>query len=177
VTGRLRRTGSERRVNEKTINERRILMTDIQMIPLNKLYVAESNVRKTAADDDLGNLVASIEAHGLLQSIVVQPGKRGHFAIIAGGRRYRALSALAEADKLPVNYGVPCHVIAADADATELSLAENIVRAPMHPADQFEASSRLSTKAKRLPTLRGASVSPSSWSRSASSSAGCPQRS
>jgi ParB family transcriptional regulator, chromosome partitioning protein len=76
-------------------------------------------------------LVASIEAHGLLQSLVVQPGRRGCFAVIAGGRRYRALSALAETGKLPATREIACKVIAADADATELSLAENIIRAPM----------------------------------------------
>ncbi|MET3338648.1 MULTISPECIES: ParB/RepB/Spo0J family partition protein [Bradyrhizobium] len=32
-----------------------------------------------------------------------------------------------------------CTVVDARAQATELSLVENIIRAPMHPADQFEA--------------------------------------
>ena len=34
---------------------------------------------------------------------------------------------------------MPCRVLAGSADATEISLTENVVRAPMHPADQFEA--------------------------------------
>jgi len=54
--------GSFRR--EKTINERRNLMTDTQTIPLNKLVLCERNVRKTGAEDDLARLIASIEAHG-----------------------------------------------------------------------------------------------------------------
>jgi ParB-like chromosome segregation protein Spo0J len=52
-------------------------MTGIQPIPLSKLDVGRLNVRKTLAGDDLGDLIASIEAHGPLQSLVVQPGKRG----------------------------------------------------------------------------------------------------
>jgi ParB family transcriptional regulator, chromosome partitioning protein len=62
-------------------------MTDTQTIALNKLDVAKQNVRKTGADEDLGELIASIDAHGLLQSLVVQPGKRDdRFDVIAGGR-------------------------------------------------------------------------------------------
>ena len=114
-------------------------MTHTQTIPLNKLDIGERNVRKTGADEHLGELIASIEAHGLLQSLVVQPAKRGRFAVIAGGRRLRALQSLAEAHKIKATHDVPCNVIPGDANAVELSLAENIIRAPMHPADQFEA--------------------------------------
>ena len=32
-----------------------------------------------------------------------------------------------------------CQVLDRDADATEIGLAENVVRLAMHPADQFEA--------------------------------------
>ncbi len=41
---------------------------------------------------------------------------------------------------------VECHVIDADIDVTEIGLAENVVRRPMHPADQFEAIAALITK-------------------------------
>jgi len=34
---------------------------------------------------------------------------------------------------------VPCTLTQSDTNATELGLAENVIRAPMHPADQFEA--------------------------------------
>jgi ParB family chromosome partitioning protein len=84
-------------------------------------------------------MIASIEHHGLLQSLVVRQAKRGKYAVIAGGRRLRAMLALAEAGKLASDFEVPCFVIADAGDAAELSLAENTVRAPMHPADQFEA--------------------------------------
>ena len=70
---------------------------------------------------------------------MLQPGKHGRFAIIAGGRRYRGFCALVDAGKLEATHQVAAKIIAADADAIELSLAENIIRAPMHPADQFEA--------------------------------------
>lgn len=108
-------------------------------IPLNKLAIWEGNVRKTDADKGLGELIASIEAHGVLQSLVVKKAARGKYSIIAGRRRYLALSALAEADKIAPDAPVPCRIIPGSTDSTEISLAENVVRAPMHPADQFEA--------------------------------------
>jgi ParB family chromosome partitioning protein len=115
-------------------------MTDTTSIPLNKLVAWDGNVRKTAgADTALAELAASIAAHGLLQSLVVRKGRRDTYAVVAGGRRLAALQSIAESGRISADYAVPCHVIANDADATEISLAENAIREQMHPADQFEA--------------------------------------
>jgi ParB family chromosome partitioning protein len=108
-------------------------------IPLNKLFVWEGNVRKTDADKGLEELKASILAHGVLQSLVVKKATRGKYAIVAGRRRYRVLSALAQEGNIAHDHPVPCRIVPGSADSTEISLAENVIRAPMHPADQFEA--------------------------------------
>ncbi len=108
-------------------------------IPLNKLVAWDGNVRKTNPDQNLDELKASITAHGLLQSLVVRKTSRGKFSVIAGRRRYLALSSLAGSGVIDADTPIPCHVVSGSADATEISLTENIVRAPMHPADQFEA--------------------------------------
>ena len=123
-----------------TTTERTATMTaNTDTIPLNKLIAWEGNVRKTGADTGLAELTASIAAHGLLQSLVVRRGKKGKYAVVAGRRRLLALTALAGADSIPPDMPVPCHIIADDADATEISLVENAVREQMHPADEFEA--------------------------------------
>jgi ParB family chromosome partitioning protein len=122
-------------------------MTDITSIPLNKLAAWDGNVRKTAgADTALAELAASIAAHGLLQSLVVRKGKKGSYAVVAGGRRLAALLQLAEAGKIANDHAVSCSIIADDADGTEISLAENAVREQMHPADQLDAFRDLSDK-------------------------------
>ena len=108
-------------------------------IPLNKLTAAKTNVRKTGAGDGIGELAASIASHGLLASLVVKKAARGRYTVIAGQRRFKALLALAAADKIAADLPVSCHLADDDADPTEIGLAENVVRAPMHPADQFEA--------------------------------------
>jgi ParB family chromosome partitioning protein len=108
-------------------------------IPLNKLLAWEGNVRKTNPDKGISELAASIEAHGLLQSLVVRKDKRGKYAVVAGRRRLSALKSLADSGKIYMDDGIPCTVIADGADATEISLAENVQREPMHPADEFDA--------------------------------------
>lgn len=114
-------------------------MTDTITIPLSKLTPWTGNVRRTGAADGIADLAASIAAHGLLQSLVVRKGKRGKYEIVAGQRRYLALCALAKDCAIDTDYAVPCMLADNASDATELSLAENVIRAPMHPADQFEA--------------------------------------
>ena len=122
-------------------------MTDTTSIPLSKLTAWDGNVRKTAgADTSLAELSASIAAHGLLQSLIVRKGQKGKYAVVAGGRRLQALKMLASHGKIPADYAVRCHLISDEADATEISLAENAVREQMHPADEFEAFQALSDK-------------------------------
>lgn len=111
----------------------------IASIPLNKLVPWDGNVRRTGASDNLEELTASIAAHGVLQSLVVRKTSRGKYAIIAGRRRYLALSALAEGGTIAPDAPVPCRIMPGSVDATEISLTENVMRTPMHPADQFDA--------------------------------------
>ncbi|MGH6922862.1 MAG: ParB/RepB/Spo0J family partition protein [Propylenella sp.] len=108
-------------------------------IPLNKLIAWDGNVRKSGVTDGIDELAASIAAHGLLQSIVVRPAKRGKYEVVAGQRRLLALQKLVADKTIAKSADVPCMIANGDCDASELSLAENVVRMPMHPADQFEA--------------------------------------
>ncbi|MGC4087287.1 MAG: ParB/RepB/Spo0J family partition protein [Polyangiaceae bacterium] len=115
----------------------------IVLIPLNKLVPWDGNVRKTNPLEKIDELAASIEAHGVLQSLVVKKASRGKFSVIAGRRRHAALSQLAEQDKIAPDHLVPCSVRSGGDDAAEISLTENVVRVPMHPADQYLAFSEL----------------------------------
>ncbi len=114
-------------------------MIDNFTIPLSKLLAWEGNVRKTDSDKGIDELAASITAHGLLQSLVVRKDKRGKYAVVAGRRRLLALKSLADAGTIERDMDIPCHVLDDEADATEISLAENVQREPMHPADEFDA--------------------------------------
>ena len=114
----------------------------VQSIPLDCLELSPANVRKTDPGlQAFAELKASIAAHGLLSNLVVRRALNGpdRFAVVAGGRRYAALRDLASEDQIPADMPIPCRVVAIDAPETEISLAENVIRAPMHPADQVEA--------------------------------------
>ena len=116
-------------------------------IPLDRLTLSSANVRTTGADpEDDKELQASILSLGVLESLLVVPGGDDTFAVVAGGRRLAALRRLAEAGELPARYVAPCRVYNGGADPAEMSLHENEKRAPMHPADQYEAYARLRAK-------------------------------
>ena len=65
-----------------------------------------------------------------------------------------ALSMLAEKGSIPADMPIACKVLSKDSDAAEISLAENVVRVPMHPADQFEAFRSLRPQVSRQNRLR-----------------------
>ena len=116
-------------------------------IPLNKLVLSAANVRRTGRENGVEELAASIQAHGLLQSLAVRPeldadgAETGRYRVTGGGRRLTALKLLAKRKVVAKNMAVPCIVAAGDEE--EASLAENVVRESLHPADQFEAFRRL----------------------------------
>ena len=122
---------------------------DIRDIPLSRLELSPANVRKTPAGASaFTELKASIAAHGLLENLIARsmgpsPDGAGRYAVIAGGRRLAAMQALAAEGALDEDHPVPCRMIGSIVAAEEVSLAENSVRAAMHPADQVEAFRRL----------------------------------
>ena len=121
--------------------------TKVRNIPLSQLDLSPTNVRKTtptAAED--AALEASIRAKGILQNLIVHPtgiDGRGVYEVVAGGRRLKILRKLAAEGVIDADdYKVPCKIEEPE-DAIESSLAENTVRAAMHPADEFVAIAAL----------------------------------
>ncbi|MGE5564282.1 MAG: ParB N-terminal domain-containing protein [Bacillota bacterium] len=116
----------------------------IKTIPLSKLVPSPRNVRRLADGNADAELKADIEAHGLLQNLVVTGVRKpkGCFAVEAGERRRRALQALADEGKLPPEHEVCCLVVDLDS-AQEASLAENFQRLAMNPADECLAFQQL----------------------------------
>ena len=94
---------------------------------------------------DVDELAASIQAHGLLQPVVVRrdPGQRGRYLLVAGHRRLAALKLLAKAD--PGHWArVPATVRGEDGDdAYVLTLVENLQRDDLSPREESEALARL----------------------------------
>ncbi len=132
----------------------KITLSSSRDIPFNKLVLSQSNVRRVKAGVSIEDLAASIARRGLIQSISVFPVvdaegvETGMFEVPAGGRRFRALEMLVKQKRLAKIAPVPCVVCERDGAilAEEVSLAENIERAPLHPLDQFRAFQDMRTK-------------------------------
>lgn len=130
----------------------KITLAPAQQIPFNKLVLSQSNVRRIKAGQSIEDLAASIARRGLIQSLHVRAvldadgQETGMYEVPAGGRRYRALELLVAQKRLNKTAPVPC--IVSDASSgipiEEISLEENIQRAPLHPLDQFRAFKAMS---------------------------------
>lgn len=128
-------------------NMQKITLASSRDIPFHNLVLSQSNVRRVKAGISVDELAESIARRGLIQSLHVRPvigedgSETGKFEVPAGGRRYRALELLVKQKRLAKSAPVPCVVSAADDSVLidEVSLAENIERAPLHPLDQFRA--------------------------------------
>jgi len=116
-----------------------------QLIEVAKLEKSPQNARKTTGPEGINELKASILSHGLMQNLVVTATDGETYLVIAGARRLEAILSLQAEGKLPADYAVPCQVVS-DEHALEMSLAENLVRLAMHPADQFQTFAELIDK-------------------------------
>ena len=114
------------------------------LVPLSELLPRRSkrNARKMPRLS-IPELAASIARIGLLQNLIVILCADGEtYEVVAGDRRLTALKLLAKKHRIPADYEVPC-LLVADASARTVSLAENVQREAMHPADQFAAFATL----------------------------------
>jgi len=108
------------------------------LVPLERLVLGEANVRRVQRDDGIAELAALIESQGLLQRLAVVALPDGRYAVVAGGRRLRAMQLLVAEGRMDAAQAVECRCFAS-ARAVEISLAENSGREAMHPADEMEA--------------------------------------
>jgi len=92
--------------------------------------------------EELEHLAASIREHGVIQPLIVSPGKNGIYVLIAGERRLQA-SRKAGLKTVPV---VIRH--ASDQQLLELALIENVQRADLNPIEEAEAYQHLSKEFK-----------------------------
>lgn len=110
------------------------------LLPLNQLHPWPENARKTGGQS-VESLAASIASQGLIHNLTVvrtTGGKSARYEVAAGGRRLAAHKLLVKQKVFKADHAVRCEIVSVER-AKEISLAENIVREAMHPADQFQA--------------------------------------
>lgn len=102
--------------------------------------------------EELENLAASIREYGVIQPLIVSPGKNGIYILVAGERRLQA-SRKAGLRTVPV---VIRH--ATDQQLLELALVENVQRADLNAIEEAEAYQHLEKEFKLSPETIAARV-------------------
>lgn len=120
-----------------------------RMIPLDQLRFGHEadppiNARRVGRDDDVSDLAASIGAHGLITPLKVKEIDGVSYVGI-GNRRLKAMRLLVEQNQYKPDLPIECvDFDEMDGDVREIALAEQIMRAPLHEADQYEEFTALS---------------------------------
>lgn len=108
-----------------------------QDIRVEQIHMDRSALRSEVTDESVKMLAASIQAHGLLQSIVVTAREGGGWRLIAGRRRLTACKLLGFTT-------IPARIIEAKNIDEIPALAENLMRLNMNPLEEAEAVRMLS---------------------------------
>lgn len=109
-------------------------------VPLSSILPNPKQPRRTFNEADLAELAASIKENGLLQPLLVRPspGTADRFELVAGERRFRAISTLGW-DEAPVV------IREVDDDMILiLALVENLQREALNPIEEAEGYQALS---------------------------------
>jgi len=117
---------------------------EVRTVPVRAIVANPFQPRREFSAEDLEDLQASIEEHGLLQPLVVRPapGARGKFELVAGERRFRSVKGLDWDDVAVVVREVD------DRTLLVLALVENIQRSQLNPLEEAEGYKVLSVDFK-----------------------------
>ena len=107
-------------------------MAEIQNIPIIKIQVGLHRQRSEQEDEEIQEIAASIKRVGIIQPLIVVR-KDGGFLLVAGHRRIAAASIAGLAE-------VPAIIRESnEAEAAEVSFAENFFRRDLSPVEQAAA--------------------------------------
>jgi len=111
--------------------------TGLQQVRHDQIVPNPHQPRAPFRDQDLVELAASIQEHGIIQPLVVTRRPEGGYQLIAGERRWRA-ARLAGLEEVPVIIKE-----AAPQQMLELALVENVQRADLNPLEEALAYQHL----------------------------------
>lgn len=103
----------------------------IESISLNKITAGVYQPRRIFDQSEIEDLAQSIKENGLIQPIILRKSEgEGHYEIIAGERRFRAIKSLGHSKISAIVKKINNH------EALELALIENIQRADLSPVEE-----------------------------------------
>jgi ParB family transcriptional regulator, chromosome partitioning protein len=108
-------------------------------IPLEQIDHNPHQTRMEFDPESMQELALSIKVQGVIQPVVVRPGKEGRYFLILGERRLRA-------SKMAGKATIPAVVKrVSEQQAAEMTIIENLQREDLHCLEQAAAFSNLST--------------------------------
>ena len=109
-------------------------MEKLEYISISKIVTDPNQPRKTFSDESIQELAKSIDTSGLIQPISVRSIGKGNYMIIAGERRFRAISLLKRKE-------IAClvHSDLNEAQILELQIVENLQREAIDPIEESDS--------------------------------------
>ena len=127
------------------------MTTDLQMIPLANLHLSAINPRQSCTEAEIDALALSLRTVGLLQNLAGFQEADDRIAIVAGGRRWRALAKIAAEDgAAPL---IPVRVTDDPEQARAWASAENAARMALNPADEIAAYGEMARAGAPVDTI------------------------
>lgn len=114
-------------------------ISELRYVKLEDIEPNPEQPRRAFDEAAIQELAASIKEHGVLQPIIVSPGKKG-FTLVAGERRWRA-SKLAGLIKIPTLVRT-----LSGQHKLELALIENLQREDLNPMEMATAYAKLKSQ-------------------------------
>jgi len=114
----------------------------VTQIPIDLIQRNPRQPREKFDRNELDNLASSIREHGVIQPLIVSPGKNGVYVLIAGERRLQA-SRIAGLMTVPVVIRT-----ATDQQLLELAIIENVQREDLNAIEEAEAYQHLAREFK-----------------------------
>ena len=125
------------RESETETEKEEINRDEIHKLPVSSIVPNRFQPRSIFDDEKIEELALTIETHGIIQPIVVREISDGQFEIIAGERRYRAISKLGwETIPAIINN-------LSDTETASVALIENLQREELSPIEEAVAYSKL----------------------------------
>lgn len=138
--------------------ETNVTAAPVQYFPLDRLYLSDMNPRQDADAERIDLLADSIIACGLIQNLAGMADADGRIAIVAGGRRLRALIRAFEKqpdllDRRPELAEIPVRIAPDETTARAWANVENAVREALNPADEIRAFAKMRDAGADVPTI------------------------
>ena len=110
---------------------------EVHELPIHSISPNRFQPRSVFVDEKINELAQTIETHGIIQPIVVRELQEGRYEIIAGERRFRAVSKLGwETIPAIINN-------LSDTETASVALIENLQREELSPIEEAIAYSKL----------------------------------